>query len=91
MANRVEFVSYDGNFPNLCSGTLVLKIDGVERTMPPYCMRSGGGVWFDSDGGEHIESGRWSVDVPDDLTELRDEIEECVNANVSHGCCGGCV
>lgn len=59
--------------------------------MPPYCMCSGGSVWFDSDWEEHVESGRWSVDVPDDLMELRDEIEECVNANVSHGCCGGCV
>lgn len=53
----VEFVSYDGRFPNLCSGTLVLKIDGVERTMPQYCMSSGGSVWFDNDWGEHVESG----------------------------------
>lgn len=27
---RVEFVSYNGEYPNLCSGVLVLKIDGVE-------------------------------------------------------------
>lgn len=91
MTNRVEFVSYDGRFPNLCSGTLVLKIDGVERTMPPCCMRSGGSVTFDSDWCEHVDSGLWSVDVPDDLMDLKDEIEECVNANVPHGCCGGCV
>lgn len=27
---EVEFVSYDGSFPNLCHGRLVLRIDGVE-------------------------------------------------------------
>lgn len=25
---RVEFISYDGEYPNLCSGVLTLKIDG---------------------------------------------------------------
>jgi hypothetical protein len=54
-------------------------------------MRSGGSVTFDSDWCEHVDSGLWSVDVPDDLMDLKDEIEECVNANVPHGCCGGCV
>ena len=27
---NIEFVSYDGEFPNLCSGVLILKIDGEE-------------------------------------------------------------
>lgn len=36
----VEFVSYDGDFPNLCSGTLVLRIDGEKVTFPKYCMCS---------------------------------------------------
>lgn len=87
----VEFVSYDGRYPNLCSGTLILRIDGVERVMPPHCMNSGGSVTFDSDWLEHVSSGPWSVDVPDDLADMRPEIEACVNANVPHGCCGGCV
>lgn len=91
MSNTVEFVSYDGGYPNLCSGTLVLRINGVERTLPKYCMRSGGSVWFDKDWGEHVEEGYWSVDLPDDLEAYREEIEECVNSNVQHGCCGGCV
>lgn len=87
----VEFVSYDGQYPNLCSGTLVLKIDGVEITMPKYCMRSGGRVWFDENWLEHVETGRWSVDVPDNLSKYKEEIEDCVNESVSYGCCGGCV
>ena len=63
----VEFVSYDGAYPNLCSGQLVLKIN------------------------EHIETGRWSIDLPEDLEPLRNRIEECINENIPHGCCGGCV
>ena len=27
---RVKFISYDGRFPNLCGGVLVLEIDGKE-------------------------------------------------------------
>lgn len=87
----IEFVSYDGRFPNLCSGTLVLKIDGVERVLPKHCMSSGGSVSFDSNWCEHVESGAWSVGVPDDLIDYKQEIEDCVNANVPFGCCGGCV
>lgn len=30
----VEFVSYDGAYPNLCSGQLVLKINGQAREFP---------------------------------------------------------
>lgn len=87
----VEFVSYDGSFPNLCSGTLVLRIDGIERTMPPHCLNSGGSVSFDDNWGEHVESGRWSVDVPEELVQHEQEIEDCVNRHVPFGCCGGCV
>ena len=28
--NHVEFVSYSGRYPNLCTGILVLRIDGLE-------------------------------------------------------------
>lgn len=30
----VEFVSYDGEYPNLCSGTLMLSIDGEPWNFP---------------------------------------------------------
>ena len=89
--NRVEFVSYDGKYPNLCSGTLVLRIDGTVITMPEHCMCSGGNVWFDEDWNEHVTSGEWGVDVPAFLAEYAEDITACVNANVPNGCCGGCV
>ena len=28
--DRVKFISYDGDYPNLCSGVLTLEIDGKE-------------------------------------------------------------
>jgi hypothetical protein len=89
--NVVEFVSYNGRYPNLCSGTLVLKINNKVVQFPDYCMRSGGGVWFDSGWDEHVDSGLWTVEVPDKYKQYEDEINAVVNRNVEQGCCGGCV
>lgn len=86
----VEFVSYDGAWPNLCSGELVLRIEGKEVNLG-CCLCSGGRVRFDSDWCEHVESGAWSVDVPEEFAQYADEITEIVNDNVPWGCCGGCV
>lgn len=86
----VEFVSYDGKYPNLCSGTLVLRIDGVEVEFAD-AMKSGGSVWFDEEWCEHVDCGTWNVDVPNEYLYLIDEIEKCVNDNVCWGCCGGCL
>ena len=86
MANRVEFISYNGEYPCLCSGELVLKIDG-NIVKWEYCMCSGGGVTADYD----VYEGVWSVDVPNEYEHLKSEIESVVNANVEYGCCGGCI
>ena len=82
---RVEFVSYDGEYPNLCSGTLVLRIDGKTVGFS-NALCSGGGLDEDYNPYE----GEWSVCVPEEYKHLRDEIESVVNANVEWGCCGGC-
>lgn len=86
----VEFVSYDGAYPNLCSGTLVLKINGKERELS-HCLCSCGGIQTD-DYGMYATEGEWNLyDLPEDLEPLLKEIKECVNENVPHGCCGGCI
>lgn len=32
---KIEFVSYDGEYPNLCSGVFTVKLDGVETSFGP--------------------------------------------------------
>ena len=103
---HVKFVSYDGKYPNLCTGTLVLNIDGTDysfgfTTVPgmskcdfPMFWHSGGRVSFDNDWNANVTSGRWqidSLDLPEQFREYTDEIDEVFNGNVPYGCCGGCV
>lgn len=89
----VKFVSYDGAYPNLCRGTLVLEFEGVRYDLDD-CLVSGGRVWFDVDWEEHVEEGLWSVDddkLPEILKPYAKYIECLVNENVPLGCCGGCI
>ena len=91
---HVSFVSYSGTFPNLCSGELVLLIDGVEykfghRSQYPSFWVSGGGL--DEDYCPYEEP--WAInenDLPEEIRKYGSEIADVFNANVECGCCGGC-
>lgn len=85
--HSLEFVSYSGEYPNLCRGELVLRIDG-ELVNLGWCLCSGGGF---SEDYTDIYSGDWSVDLPIKYQHLEKVITDIVNENVVHGCCGGCV
>lgn len=102
--SHVKFISYTGEFPNLCSGILTLEIDGVEYTFgdrynrpkPEFkrFWRSGGNVSFDSNWYEHVKSGEWHInvnDLPEQFRKYAQEIDIVFNENVEWGCCGGCV
>lgn len=54
MENRLEFISYDGGYPNLCRGNLIMELDGKELKFPKYCLSSGGSVWFDDNWSENV-------------------------------------
>lgn len=88
----VKFVSYSGAFPNLCAGELILNIDGKDVKFPPHSIDPGGYI-----GGSipdlYAVSGDWTINLYDypELEPMRVEIESCINENVPHGCCGGCV
>ena len=78
----VKFVSYDGHYPCLCTGKLVLEIDGElvtfggstykwksDKDYNPAFWKSGGSVWFSAKWEEeHIEKGEWRLE-PDDIPE----------------------
>lgn len=93
---HVKFISYSGEYPNLCSGILVLKIDGKTVTFgnsskaqyPDFWISGGSCDW---DG--NTTSGPWIIDpdaLPVEYRAYAAEIEEVFNANVPWGCCGGC-
>lgn len=92
MKERLKFKSYNGKYPNLCSGTLIMELDGKEIIFPEYCLISGGYVRFDNNWTEDIGKGEWTIyDFPKDFPEeLKDKAEELVNENIERGCCGGC-
>jgi hypothetical protein len=90
--SKIE-VRYNGSYPNLCSGDLVVIIDKEEWKFPSYCLSSGGSVSFDNDWSEEISNGEWSIsdwpkDFPDDLKQ---ETVEAINDSIDWGCCGGCI
>lgn len=96
-------IEYDGKYPNLCSGHLIVTVSGseIERAnrrwdFGQYCMDSGGAAGVDfSDGGsdEYCYQSSWSIKKwPEDFpVELKDAVVKTVNSEVEHGCCGGCI
>jgi len=86
-------VQYDGSYPNLCSGKLILTIDNKRWVFPDYCLSSGGSVSFDEDWQEDVTSGPWAIsEWPEGFPEdLKEAAEDAVNAEIDWGCCGGCI
>ena len=103
----IEFVSYSGEYPNLCSGILTVKIDGVEHTFGGYgpfedehhypkFWTSGGSVWFDEDWNDYCSQGPWELNAergeyPPEIYDLLPKVLEVMNEHVPEGCCGGCI
>lgn len=88
---KIEFVSYDGEYPNLCRGVLTLLIDGKEyRFGHDYCKfesyktdgnyesfwSSGGCCGFDDDWNEMVMDGEWRIDKEELPDGLKEYSEE---------------
>lgn len=92
----IEFVSYDGGYPNLCRGTLIIKYNRKEYKIKG-CLSSGGSIERNVDWDMWATQGKWEVDpdyLPKELKKsvsIFKEIERIVNENIEHGCCGGCI
>ena len=101
LMNHITFVSYTGKFPSLCCGILKLVIDGetvtfgpstsVEKPMYDRFWRSGGYTnWIT----EEVVRRGWCVcadELPEQYRAYAYEIQEVMDANIPHGCCGGCL
>lgn len=88
----VEFVSYNGRYPCLCSGTLTIKVDGKTYSFR-NAMLSGGQICRNEEWDMWSEEGDWEIDLEEhpELEQYKEEITRVVNDNVEHGCCGGCI
>lgn len=92
---HVKFISYTGRYPNLCRGILTLEIDGEKVRFgsgEKYTdfWRSGGGI----SRSYNAYSGEWDINIselPEQYQKYAIEIDKVFNANVPHGCCGGCI
>lgn len=84
---HVQFISYTGRYPNLCSGNLTLEIDG-KTVVFENCDK------FWSTAGQITEKyGDWIIDVEDIPCQFRKyaaEIDQVFNDNVERPHCGGC-
>lgn len=104
--DNVKFVSYTGEYPNLCQGVLTLEIKGeTYRFGHDYNNRSwktdGNYDKFWKPGGKCdfwgnsiVTKDEWEIDVsalPKEIRQFVAEIDEVFNANVPQGCCGGCM
>ena len=93
----IEIISYDGRYPNLCSGRLTLKVGGKEYATHPgvLCPGEGAECYCDENWDEVVERGRWCVDptaLPEEIRHLASRIEGAVNeSDIERPCCGGCI
>ena len=98
----IEFVSYSGEYPCLCYGTLILKVNGknmkfgIKSGYPKFWV-SGGDISFDSEWNESIIKREWDWHcyeedkLPTDIVDNKEYVMELFNDNVPWGCCGGCI
>lgn len=90
----LKFISYDGKWPNLCRGILIVEKDGKRYGLNSVLV-SGGCCGFNRDYSEsYIERGPWEIykeNLPQELQDDYHELLELVNDNIDYGCCGGCL
>jgi len=80
----ISIVCYDGRYPNLCSGQLIVAANGKVFTFTKYSLRSGGNVLFDENWSEIVDEGKWSVgEWPEDYPEnLKEDTVSAINGCV---------
>lgn len=92
----IKFVSYNGKWPNLCRGALVVEKDNKQYSMENILI-SGGECGFSNNyRNSYINRGPWNINLkylPKELNNDNDirVLESLINDNIDWGCCGGCL
>lgn len=93
----IEILRYDGKYPCLCGGCLMLTIGGRGYSTRPGVLQpgEGAGCYRDSDGNWTTDCGTWRVDsdkLPKEIRRYAARIEAAVNeSRIEKPCCGGCI
>jgi len=91
MTRKIE-VSYDGDYPNACSGKLEIKVDGELIYSKKHCCSSTGSVSFDDDWNENVTQGELNWEDANDFAEDLEILRAVYSVLDGVGvCCGGCV
>lgn len=93
MENLDIKIQYDGKYPCLCMGQLIVWINGKEWDFGKDVLVSGGEVIYDDE--EYITTtGEWSIhddSWPEGFPEeYKKQVLSTVNEEIPYGCCGGC-
>lgn len=86
-------IEYDGKYPCLCMGHLIVWVDGIKWDFGRDSLLSGGCIMKDDDGNMCAEEGDWRIsEFPEGFPYvLKDLVLLKINKEIPHGCCGGCI
>ena len=88
-------IEYDGEWPNLCRGHLIVYIDDVKWDFGCYSLKSGGEIQRDEEWNMWATEGPWDIwDWPEGFPDddlLKEVVLMEINSEIPHGCCGGCI
>ncbi len=88
----LEFISYDGSFPNLCRGDFIINLYGRKWLLK---LKTGGSATCYGGAAEHITRAPWQLYedyIPDDFPrDLIPAVLLLAEKHVPQGCCGGCI
>lgn len=88
-------IEYDGEWPCLCMGHLIVWVDDIKWDFGSYVLRSGGSIESDDDWNMWATEGEWYIDkdaFPEGFPmKFYDDVMDEINSHIMHGCCGGCI
>lgn len=85
---KFEHVEYNAPAYALCGASWTIRYENTIIVLD-HALCSGGHVsWGEQD---IIESGPWSLRLPDFLEPYKEQLTKLANENIPQGCCGGCI